>query len=181
MKIKLMPMLAGVLVLGAVAAPFAVNAQANPSVKPLMAQAQRQGKEGKWGKINLTDAQKQQMRQIKEETRTQIQQVLTPAQRAQMEAMKQNRQGQNGQRQARQGQGRRGGMMASLNLTAEQEARIKEIMTTQKSRMDQVLTAEQRQQWSKCAHSGSNNGNSVSRVTSNQVLASLESRWCNYG
>lgn len=146
MKIKLMPMLAGVLVLGAVAAPFAVNAQANPSVKLLMAQAQRQGKESKWAKLNLTDAQKQQMRQIKEETRAQIQEVLTPEQRAQMETMKQNRQGQNGQRQARQGQGRRGGMMASLNLTEEQKARIKEIMQSQKARMDQVLTAEQRQQ-----------------------------------
>lgn len=149
MKIKLMPMLAGVLVLGAVAAPFAVNAQANPSAKLLMAQAeqgQRQGKEGKWAKLNLTDAQQQQMRQIKQETRAQIEAVLTPEQRAQMETMKQNRQGQNGQRQARQGQGRRGGMMASLNLTPEQEASIKQIMESQKARMDQVLTPEQRQQ-----------------------------------
>lgn len=144
MKIKLMPMLAGVLVLGAVAAPFAVNAQANPSVKLLMAQAQRQGKEGKWAKLNLTDAQKEQMRQIKQETRAQIQEVLTPEQRAQMETMKQNRQGQNGQGQARQG--RRGGMMAALNLTAEQEASIKQIMQSQKARMEQVLTPEQRQQ-----------------------------------
>jgi Spy/CpxP family protein refolding chaperone len=149
MKIKLMPMLAGVLLLGAVAAPFAVNAQASPSAQRLLAQAQqgqRQGKEGKWAKLNLSDAQKQQMRQIKEETRAQIEAVLTSEQRAQMETMKQNRQGQNGQRQARQGQGRRGGMMASLNLTSEQQARIKEIMQSQKARMDQVLTAEQRQQ-----------------------------------
>lgn len=147
MKIKLMPMLAGVLVLGAVAAPFAVNAQANPGAKLLMAQAQegqRQGKEGKWAKLNLTDAQKQQMRQIKEETRAQIQEVLTPEQRAQMETMKQNRQGQNGQGQARQG--RRGGVMASLNLTDAQKASIKQIMESQKARMSQVLTAEQRQQ-----------------------------------
>lgn len=147
MKIKLMPMLAGVLVLGAVAAPFAVNAQANPAAKLLMAQAQegqRQGKEGKWAKLNLTDAQKQQMRQIKEETRAQIQEVLTPEQRAQMETIKQNRQGQNGQGQARQG--RRGGVMASLNLTDAQKASIKQIMESQKARMDQVLTAEQRQQ-----------------------------------
>jgi periplasmic protein CpxP/Spy len=151
MKIKLMPMLAGVLVLGAVAAPFAVNAQANPSAQRLLAQAQqgqRQGKEGKWAKLNLSDAQKQQMRQIKEETRAQIEAVLTSEQRAQMETMKQNRQGQNenGQRQARQGQGLRGGMMASLNLTEEQKASIQQIMQSQKTRMDQVLTAEQRQQ-----------------------------------
>lgn len=147
MKIKLMPMLAGVLVLGAVAVPFAVNAQAKSSAQPLLAQAQpgqqRQGKEGKWAKLNLTDAQKEQMRAIKQETRAQIQEVFTPEQRAQLETMKQNRQAQNGQGQARQG--RRGGM-ASLNLTDDQKARIKQIMETQKSRMDQVLTAEQRQQ-----------------------------------
>lgn len=146
MKIKLMPMFAGVLVLGAVAAPFAVKAQANPSAKPLMAQAQqgqRQGKEGKWAKLNLTDAQKQQMSQIKKETHDKIQAILTQEQRAQMETMKQNRQAQNGQGQARQG--RRGGM-ASLNLTDDQKASIKAIMQEQKSRMEQVLTPEQRQQ-----------------------------------
>ncbi len=144
MKIKLMPMLAGVLVLGAVAAPFAVNAQANPSAKPLMAQAQRQGKQGKWAKLNLSDAQKEQMRQIRKETHDKIQGVLTQTQKDQLAAMRASRQGQNGQGQARQG--RRGGGMAQLNLTNEQKASIKAIMQEQKSRIEGILTTDQKQQ-----------------------------------
>jgi protein CpxP len=139
MKIKLMPLLAGAIALGAVATPFVVNAQANPSAQPLLAQAQQgRQRQGKWAKLNLTDAQKQQMRQIGEETRTQLQAVLTADQKAKIEAAKQNRQGQNRQNWRQ--------VMQSLNLTDEQKAKMKEIKQQQKSRMEAILTDQQKQQ-----------------------------------
>lgn len=141
MKIKLMPMLAGVVALSAVIAPFTVNAQTNPSVQPLLAQAQQ--RQGKKARLNLTDAQKQQMRQIKEDTRTKMQAILTPEQQQRLEALKQERQGQNAQGQNRQG---RRNWMAELNLSEEQKGQIQELMQQQKARMDAVLTAEQRQE-----------------------------------
>lgn len=141
MKIKLMPMLAGAIALSAVAAPFAVNAQVNLSGQQLLAQAQgQQGqqRQGKWAALNLTPAQQEQMRQIKAEFRTQMQAILTPEQQAKLEAAKQNSQGQN--RQAWRG------VMESLNLTDAQKAQMRELKQQQKSRMQAVLTAEQRQQ-----------------------------------
>ncbi len=143
MKTKLMPILAGVIALSAVAAPLAVKAQSIHSGQPMLAQAQGQQHQGKRAQLNLTDAQKQQMRQIQKDTHDQIQAVLTQEQQDKLKTLMQNRQGQN-----RQGQNHQKGqdVMAQLNLTDAQKAKIKEIMQTQKSRMDGVLTAEQKQQ-----------------------------------
>ena len=140
MKIKLMPMLVGAIALGAIATPFAVNAQANRSAQPLLAQAQqnqqRQGKQGKWEQLNLTDAQKEQMRQIKEEARAQMRSILTPEQQAKLDAAMQN--GQRGDRQAWK--------EIKDSLSDEQKAQMRELMQQQKSRMDAILTEEQKQQ-----------------------------------
>lgn len=153
MKIKLMPMLAGAIALGVVATPFAVKAQAHHSGQPLLAQAQRQEHQGKWAKLNLTNAQKEQMRQIRKDTHDQIQAILTQDQLDKLKTLMQNRRGQNHQGQNHQGQNRQGqnrqarhNIMAELNLTDEQKATIKQIMEQQKTRMQQVLTAEQQQQ-----------------------------------
>lgn len=139
MKIKLMPMLAGAIVLGAAAIPFAVNAQANSSGQQLLAQAQqrqRQGKEGKWAKLNLTDAQKQEMRRIKEETRTQMQSILTPEQQATVQAAMQNGQGRN----------RQGWKEIKESLTDAQKAQMRTLMEQQKARIEALLTDDQKQQ-----------------------------------
>lgn len=148
MKIKLMPMLAGAIALGVVATPFAVKAQAHHSGQPLLAQAQRQEHQGKWAKLNLTDAQKEQMRQIRKDTHNQIQAILTQDQLDKLKTLMQNRRGQNRQGQNQQGQNRqaRRNVMAELNLTDDQKAKIKQIMEQQKTRMQQVLTTEQQQQ-----------------------------------
>jgi Spy/CpxP family protein refolding chaperone len=144
MKIKLMPMLAGAIALGVVATPFVVKAQANHSGQPLIAQAQQgQQHQGKWAKLNLTDAQKEQMRQLKKETHDQIQSVLTQEQKDKIQAMRASRQGQNHQGKNRQ-EMRNG--MASLNLTDDQKAKIKAIKQAQKSRMEAILTDQQKQQ-----------------------------------
>ena len=139
MKIKLMPMLAGAIVLGAAAIPFAVNAQANSSGQQLLAQAQpdqRQGKEGKWAKLNLTDAQKQQMRQIKQETRAQMQNILTPEQQATLQAAMQNGQGRN----------RQAWKQVKESLNDDQKAQMRTLMEQQKARIEAILTDEQKQQ-----------------------------------
>jgi periplasmic protein CpxP/Spy len=89
--------------------------------------------------LNLTADQKAQLKQIRESTRSQIDAVLTQEQREQLAAAKQQRQ------QGQQGQKTRG-MWASLNLTADQKAKVKAIRQDAKQKMDAVLTAEQRQQ-----------------------------------
>lgn len=140
MKIKLMPMLAGALVLGALATPFAVNAQANQSAQRLMAQTQtqqRQGKEGKWAALNLTDAQKQQISAIKQEMRAEMQNILTAEQQAKLQAAMQNGQGRN----------RQAWKEIKDSLTDEQKAQMRALMEKQKARIEnEVLTAEQKQQ-----------------------------------
>ena len=134
MKIKLMPMLAGAIVFGAIATPFALNAQANPSAQPLLAQAQQH--QSKWSQLNLTEQQQQQMRQIREETRTQMQSILTPEQQQKLQAAMQNGQGRNNQAWRE--------VMASL--TDEQKAKKRELMQQQKSRFEGILSAQQKQQ-----------------------------------
>ncbi len=86
--------------------------------------------------LNLTDDQKAQLKQIHESTRSQIDAVLTSEQKAQLASAK-------GQRQ--QGQKPRK-VWASLNLTAEQKAKIRAIREDAKQKSDAVLTSEQRQQ-----------------------------------
>jgi Spy/CpxP family protein refolding chaperone len=150
MKIKLMPLLAGLITLSAVATPIIVNAQADTSTQAQPGQTTRQRHQGKWNKLGLSDTQKQQMRQIHTEMRAEIYKtVLTPQQQAQMDTARQNRQaGQNRQAdpagQARQG-GKRG-FMAALNLTDAQKTQMKTIKQSYKTRMQAILTPAQQQQ-----------------------------------
>jgi Spy/CpxP family protein refolding chaperone len=132
-KIKLMPMLAGAVALTVVATPLVVNAQANTSSQPLLAQANRQDRQSKWDKLNLSEEQKQQLRQIQEETRAQMQALLTPEQQEQFKTAMQNRQGRNSGKTA-------------LNLSEEQKAQMRQIMEAKKSRMQAILTPAQQQQ-----------------------------------
>jgi Spy/CpxP family protein refolding chaperone len=137
MKLKLMPLLAGLITLSAVATPLIVKAQADTSAQAQPAQTTRQPNQGKWNKLGLSDAQKQQLRQIHDNMRAEIYKtVLTPQQQAQLDTARQNR-------QARQG-GKRG-FMASLNLTDAQKAKIKAIREAYKPRLQAVLTPEQQQ------------------------------------
>ena len=144
MKIKLMPMLAGVIAVSVAATPLIVKAQANSSTQPVPTQS-NQRYQGKWDKLNLSDQQKAQLRQIHDETRTQMEAVFTPQQLEQLKAAGQNHQArQAGQaRQARQG---KDSIMAALNLTDAQKAKLKEIKDAKKARMQAVLTPEQQQQ-----------------------------------
>ena len=141
MKIKLMPMLAGVFAISVAATPLMVKAQANSSTQPVPAQS-NQRHQGKWDKLNLSDQQKAQLRQIHEETRTQMEAVFTPQQLEQLKAARQNHQA----RQAGQARQGKDSIMAALNLTDAQKAKLKEIKDAQKARMQAVFTPEQQQQ-----------------------------------
>jgi periplasmic protein CpxP/Spy len=140
MKIKPMPILVGAFAVAVVATPLAIKAQTILSGKPLVAQADHHSP---WDQLNLSDQQKTQLKQIQDDTRTQMEAVLTADQQAKLKAaMQQHRQDQ-GQGQNHQ---RRQDSMASLNLSDEQKAKMKEIMQAQKTRMDAVFTPEQKQQ-----------------------------------
>lgn len=139
MKIKLMPIVAGAIALSVVATPLIIKAQAQTTNQ---AQPARAHHHGKWDRLNLSDQQKAQLQQIQKDTHTQIEAVLTPEQLEQLKTAKQNRQA-NQTGQARQG---RHSMMAALNLTDDQKAKIKAIKEAQKARMQAILTPAQQQQ-----------------------------------
>jgi len=102
---------------------------------------------GGMNKLNLTDDQKARLKQIRESSRAQIESVLTDEQKSKLQAMKQQRQAMRQQGQSMRQQGQRGkGVWASLNLTDDQKARIREIRENAKTQRNAVLTSEQRQQ-----------------------------------
>lgn len=127
--LKLMPMLAGAIALTLTSAPLVAKANSPSGVT--VAQAQ---KPEKWQNLNLTPEQKTRMAEIQSQTRSQIEAVLTPQQREQLNAAMQE-----------SGQKRRGAF-ANLNLTAEQQAQMRQIKQSAKSQMRAVLTPEQQQQ-----------------------------------
>ena len=136
MKIKLMPMLAGVIALGVVATPLIVKAQANTSDQPVPAQSKHHH-QSIWDKLGLSDQQKAQIHQIHQDTHTQMQSILTQAQQAQLQAPTPNGQGKNHQAWRQ--------VMASLS--SDQKAKMHELKQQEHSRIQAVLTPAQQQQW----------------------------------
>jgi protein CpxP len=130
MKLKLMPMLVGVIALTLAATPLAVKAQANTSGQSTVAQAQKQGR---WAALNLTQEQKDQMAQIRQQTRSQIDALLTQEQRDKFKAAMESKQG-------------RRAAMAAMNLSDAQKIQMRAIKESAKSKIDAILTQEQRQQ-----------------------------------
>lgn len=136
MKTKLMPLLAGLITISAVATPLLVKAQDEAPIRP--PQATQQHRQGQRSQLNLSDAQKQQLRQIEQDTRTQMQAVLTSEQQEKLKTLiQQNRQGN---RQKHQD------VWSQLNLSDAQKTKIQEIRQAQKTQMDAVFTPEQKQQ-----------------------------------
>ncbi|MBE9115962.1 Spy/CpxP family protein refolding chaperone [Lusitaniella coriacea LEGE 07157] len=126
MKIKLLPLLAGVTVLTLGFTPMIVSAQ----------QGERQGRpprmERLQSELNLTDAQRNQFEQLHEQTREQIKNILTSEQ--QQTVRNAIAQGQN-PRQA----------MRSINLTEQQREQMRSIRQQTREQMQNLLTPEQRQ------------------------------------
>ncbi|MBW4488010.1 MAG: hypothetical protein KME12_09490 [Trichocoleus desertorum ATA4-8-CV12] len=156
MKLKLMPLLAGAIALTLAAVPLAtqiVQAQSNTGTPSQNGPRMMKGLKG-MNALNLSTEQKAQMQQIHQETKAAIEQILTAEQRQQLEAAKAQRQAARAERQATRPEGQarpqgeakeRGGRLANLNLSADQQTRIREIKQASRQRMEAVLTEEQQQ------------------------------------
>jgi Spy/CpxP family protein refolding chaperone len=93
------------------------------------------------------------MRQLHQETREKIEEVFSSDQLAQYKTAMQNRrggmQGDAGQMNSSTAQGnsnKRQNIFASLNLSQDQQAKIREIMQSSRTRMSSILTDSQRAQ-----------------------------------
>ncbi|MUH00155.1 P pilus assembly/Cpx signaling pathway, periplasmic inhibitor/zinc-resistance associated protein [Scytonema sp. UIC 10036] len=137
MKFKNLSLVAGAIALTLTATSWAVNAETISSSPFLIAQEQSREMRGPWQKLGLTDAQKTQLQEIRRNTREEIDRVLTEEQRAQLNNAMQN---QNGKR------GGWRGIMNSLNLSEAQKTQIREIKRSQKTKMEAILTPEQKAQ-----------------------------------
>lgn len=118
MRLKLIPMLAGVL------------AAATIAVTPLAAVAQAPQSEPARTRIVLTNEQQAQLEKIQKETIAQIQSVLTEEQNAQLMASLQNGQGISGVE----------------NVSDEQLTKLQTILQQFNDRIGGILTPEQIQQ-----------------------------------
>lgn len=97
---------------------------------------------GRLDKLNLTADQKSKLEQLRATVRTQ---QLRATVRTQMDAVFTPEQRQ--QAKLRQEQRREmGGKLKSLNLTADQQAKLKEIRRSSKAQFEAILTPEQQQQ-----------------------------------
>ncbi|KYC43505.1 P pilus assembly/Cpx signaling pathway, periplasmic inhibitor/zinc-resistance associated protein [Scytonema hofmannii PCC 7110] len=136
MKLKNLSLIAGAIALTLTATSLAVNAETTSSSPFLVAQEQPREMRGPWKKLGLTDAQKTQLKDIRRVTREEIDKILTEEQRAQLMTTMKNQNGKRGWR----------GAMASLNLSNEQRTQIREVMRSQKAKMEAILTTEQKAQ-----------------------------------
>lgn len=135
MKIKTLSLVVGAIALSLTLAPLAVKAERTTSSPLVVAQAVRE--KGPFQKLQLTDSQQEQIQEIRRTTRTEIDKVLNDQQREQLKTAMQNRQG--GWRRA----------FASLNLSQDQKNQIRQLMRSQKSKIEAVLTDEQKAQLQK--------------------------------
>lgn len=135
MKIKTLSLVVGAIALSLTLAPLAVKAERTTSSPLVVAQAVREKEP--FQKLQLTDSQQEQIQEIRRTTRTEIDKVLNDQQREQLKTAMQNRQG--GWRRA----------FASLNLSQDQKNQIRQLMRSQKSKIEAVLTDEQKAQLQK--------------------------------
>lgn len=159
MKLGLAAIALGASTLAWVTAPAVAQTVAQVEPVPPM-QHHRGGMQA----LGLTEEQREEMRAIADESHQEILAVLTDEQREQLETLAQQRgprprpEGEFGagvtppegaEPGIRPDRGRRGGMrdlFASLDLTDEQQERIREIREDAHERMQAVLTPEQREQ-----------------------------------
>ncbi|TFI52443.1 P pilus assembly/Cpx signaling pathway, periplasmic inhibitor/zinc-resistance associated protein [Mastigocladus laminosus UU774] len=133
MKLQKLLLIVGAVALSLNTVPFAVQAQTTSS--PFVVAQVPQGK-GPLQNLGLTETQKAQIAEIRQNTKAKMDAILTPQQREQLANAKKDRQAN---RQDRRN------LKASLNLTEDQKAQMRQIMESQKSQIDAVLTPEQRQ------------------------------------
>jgi hypothetical protein len=134
MKIKLMPLLAGVIALGITTTPLIAKAQSGFSNQPSPTQSSRHNE---WDQLGLSDQQKEQILQLHRDTRAKIQSILTQEQRDQIQAAMQNGQGKNPQAL----------QQITASITSDQKNQIRDLLQQEQSKIKDVLTPAQQQQW----------------------------------
>lgn len=125
MKIKLLPLVAGIATLSIAAAPFILNAQKSNAFPP-------DGPPG-LSQLNLTPDQQAKFEQLRNNAESQIEAILSPAQVPHFQNLKTIRQ------QLRQ-------ETEALNLTADQKKQMHSIMEANRKEMDGILTDAQKAQ-----------------------------------
>jgi periplasmic protein CpxP/Spy len=150
-NIKLMAVLTGVLTIAFSATPFAVKAKTGTPTQPLLAQATIQARQGQFVNLNLTQEQTEQLRKIHEETRQKIEALLTPQQREQYKTTLENRRNpmRNGYgipNSVLPSPGKRQNILTTLNLSKQQKNQIRQIVESSRTRLNTILTNEQRKQ-----------------------------------
>ncbi len=143
-KTKLLSLFAGAVTLSLSAAAIPAFAQSTNSTAPTQHHQKHE-----MNFLNLTADQQAQMKKIHQNERSQIDNILTADQKAQLQRDRQNHQAhrpENGNTPGtEQKQGMHHSPFASLNLTADQQTKIKAVMQSSKTQMDGILTPEQRQ------------------------------------
>jgi periplasmic protein CpxP/Spy len=124
MKIKLLPLVAGIATLSIVTAPFILNAQKSNAFPP-------DGPPGLAG-LNLTPEQQAKFDQMRDSVESQIEGILTPQQQQHFRKVRELRQ------QLKQ-------EMEALNLTEDQKNQMHSFMRANRDQMDDILTDEQKQ------------------------------------
>jgi Spy/CpxP family protein refolding chaperone len=150
-NIKLMAVLTGVVTIAFSATPFAVKAKTDTPTQPFLAQATIQSRQGQFANLNLTQEQTEQIRKLHEETRQKIEALLTPQQREQYKTTLENRRNpmRNGYgipNSVLPSQGRQQNILATLNLSKQQKNQIRQIVQSSRTRLNTILTNEQRKQ-----------------------------------
>ncbi|MEC4814641.1 MAG: P pilus assembly/Cpx signaling pathway, periplasmic inhibitor/zinc-resistance associated protein [Scytonema sp. PMC 1069.18] len=138
MKLRSLSIIAGAIALTLTATSLAVKAEPITSSPTVVAQQMRQKGKGMWQQLGLTEAQQEQIKIIRQNTRAEMDKILTDEQRAQLKTSMQNGGVQNRRN-------RRGGF-ASLNLTDAQQTQMRQLMESQKTQIEAVLTPAQKAQ-----------------------------------
>ena len=125
MKIKLLPLVAGIATLSIVAAPFILNAQKSNAFPP-------EGPPPGLAGINLTSEQQAKFDQMRDSVDSQIEGILTPQQQQHFRRVRELRQ------ELRQ-------EMEALNLSEDQKKQMHSFMRANRDQMDNILTDEQKQ------------------------------------
>ncbi|HBE19035.1 MAG TPA: hypothetical protein DEG17_16775 [Cyanobacteria bacterium UBA11149] len=124
MKIKLLPLVAGIATLSIATAPFILNAQKSNALPP-------EGHPG-LAELNLTPEQQSKLDQMRDNVDSQIEGILSPQQQQRFQRVRELRQ------ELRQ-------EMEALNLTEDQKEQMHSIMRANRDQMADILTDEQKQ------------------------------------
>jgi periplasmic protein CpxP/Spy len=130
MKLKNFSLIVGAIAISLTATPFAVKAETTNQIAQTPRQAPAQAPAN--DPIQLTPPQVAKIDQIRAQTRAQIEAILTPKQLETLKTALGNRQGVNS-------------AFAAMNLSADQQNRMRQVIQTSQQQIANVLTPAQKE------------------------------------